>query len=60
MVKGASPGLAVLAALNPMASSGNVIEVGVGDPVPGLGRVKKVYQRGTTWIVETENGLIQQ
>ena len=60
VVKGASPGLAVLAALNPMAGSGSVIEVGVGDPVPGLGRVKKVYQRGTTWIVETENGLIQQ
>ena len=60
VVKGASPGLAVLAALNPLAGSSSVIEVGVGDPVPGVGRIKRVYQRGTTWIVETENGSIQQ
>lgn len=59
VVKGASPGLAVLSALNPTAGSASVIEVGVGDAVPGLGRVKRVYQRGTSWVVETDNGSIQ-
>lgn len=60
VVKGASPGLAILAALNPLPGSSSVIEVGVGDPVPGVGRIKRVYQRGTTWIVETDSGSIQQ
>lgn len=59
VLKGASPGLAVLASLNPVPGSATVIEVGVGDPVPGLGRIKRVYQRGTSWIVDTEGGSIQ-
>ena len=60
VVKGASPGLAALAALRPEPGEPGVLEIGVGDPVPGLGRVKSIYQRGTTWVVQTENGLIQQ
>ena len=59
VVKGASPGLAVLAALNPLPGSTSVIELGVGDAVPGVGKVRRVYQRGTTWVVETDNGSIQ-
>ncbi len=59
VLKGASPGLAVLASLSPVPGSATVIEVGVGDPVPGLGRIKRVYQRGTSWIVDTEGGSIQ-
>ena len=60
VVKGASPGLAVLSALNPVTGSASVLEVGVGDAVPGVGKIRRVYQRGTIWVVETENGSIQQ
>ena len=59
VVKGASPGLAVLSALNPVTGSPSVIEVAVGDQVPGVGKIKSISQRGTTWIVQTENGPIQ-
>lgn len=59
VLKGASPGIAVLASLNPAPGSAAVIQVGVGDPVPGLGHVKRVYQRGMTWIVDTDSGSIQ-
>ena len=60
IVKGASPGLAVLSALNPTTGSPAVIEVTVGDQVPGLGRIKSISQRGTSWVVQTEGGAIQQ
>ena len=59
VVKGASPGLAVLSALNPVTGSPSVIEVAVGDQVPGVGKVKSISQRGATWIVLTEAGPIQ-
>jgi hypothetical protein len=59
VVKGASPGLAVLSALNPVTGTPSVIEVAVGDQVPGVGKIKSISQRGTTWVVLTENGPIQ-
>jgi hypothetical protein len=59
VVKGASPGLAVLSALNPITGTPSVIEVAVGDQVPGVGKVKSISQRGATWIVLTEAGPIQ-
>ena len=59
VVKGASPGLAVLSALNPVTGTPSVIEVAVGDQVPGVGKIKSISQRGATWIVQTENGPIQ-
>jgi hypothetical protein len=59
VVKGASPGLAVLSAPNPVTGAPSVIEVAVGDQVPGVGKVKSISQRGATWIVQTENGPIQ-
>ena len=60
VIKGASPGLAVLAAQNPATGSPSVIQVGIGDQVPGVGRIKSIFQRGTVWVVQTENGVIQQ
>ena len=59
VVKGASPGLAVLSAPNPVTGAPSVIEVAVGDQVPGVGKVKSISQRGATWIVLTEAGPIQ-
>lgn len=58
-IQGASPGLAVLNALNPAGSETTVLYLALGDQVPGLGRVKAIFQRGTSWVVQTDNGLIQ-
>ncbi len=58
-IQGASPGLAVLNVLNPAAGEPPVLYLAPGDLVPGLGRVKSIYQRGTNWVVQTDNGLIQ-
>lgn len=58
-IRGASPGLAVVAAVNPAPGSPSVFELAVGDSVPGLGHVKRVYQRGTSWAVDTDGGTIQ-
>ena len=58
-IRGASPGLAVVAALNAAPGSPSVFELAVGDVVPGLGHVKRVYQRGTSWAVVTDGGTIQ-
>ena len=58
-IRGASPGLAVVAALNAAPGSPSVFELAVGDVVPGLGHVKRVYQRGTSWAVDTDGGTIQ-
>ena len=32
---------------------------GLDDEVPGVGRIKAIYQRGASWVVQTNNGLIQ-
>ena len=36
-----------------------VLYVSLGDQVPGIGRIKSIYQRGTSWVVQTDAGLIQ-
>ena len=59
VVKGASPGMAVLSALNPTTGNPAPIEVTVGDTVPGLGRVKSIAQHGTSWAVTTDGGVIE-
>ncbi len=60
VVKGASPGMAVLSALNPATGNPVPIEVMVGDTVPGLGRVKSIAQHGTSWVVTTDGGAIER
>lgn len=58
-VQGASPGLAVLNVLVAGPGEAPVLYVALGDQVPGIGRIKSIYQRGTTWVVQTDAGLIQ-
>jgi len=58
-VQGASPGLAVLNVLVAGPGDATVLYVALGDQVPGIGRIKSIYQRGTTWVVQTDAGLIQ-
>jgi hypothetical protein len=35
------------------------IQVSVGGQLPGFGRVIKISQHGTSWVVQTEKGAIQ-
>ena len=58
-IQGASPGLAVLNVLSPAGGEAAVLYLGLGDQVPGLGRIKAISQRGTSWVVQTDGGLIQ-
>ena len=58
-IQGASPGLAVLNVLTPAAGEAPVLYLGLGDQVPGLGRIKTISQRSTSWVVLTDGGLIQ-
>ena len=58
-IQGASPGLAVLSVLNPALGGPTVIEVATGSEVPGVGRIKAIFQRGTAWVVQTDAGVIQ-
>lgn len=59
-IKAASPGMAVLAVRNPMPNQQAVLEIRVGDDVPGLGKVVRIGQRGTVWEVQTAGGTINQ
>ena len=59
-VQAASPGLAMLAAIDRAGDESAQLQVALGDTVPGYGRVKAVVQQGTTWIVKTERGSIGQ
>ena len=58
-LQGASPGLAVLSVLNPPPGGQSVLEVATGSDVPGVGRIKAIFQRGTVWVVQTDAGVIQ-
>jgi hypothetical protein len=58
-VQAASPHLAMLAEIERSGDHGAQIEVAVGDEVTGYGRVSKIVQRGTAWVVETDRGTIQ-
>ena len=58
-VQAASPGLAMLAEVDHSGGDAAQIEVQVGDTLPSYGHVISVTQRGTNWVVKTDNGLIQ-
>lgn len=58
-VQAASPHLAMLAEIERSGDQGAQIEVAVGDQVSGYGRVTKIVQRGTAWVVVTDRGSIQ-
>jgi len=58
-IQAASPGLAVLAALDAGPDQTRAIQVAVGDPLPGYGKITDIFQRGTSWVVKAERGSIQ-
>lgn len=58
-VQAASPNLAMLAEIERSGGIGAQIEVALGDNVVGYGRVTKIVQRGTVWVVQTEKGTIE-
>jgi len=58
-VQAASPHLAMLSELDRSGGEGSQLQVGVGDRVPGYGRVVAIQQQGVAWLVKTDRGLIQ-
>ncbi|GAV36361.1 hypothetical protein ROTAS13_04048 [Roseomonas sp. TAS13] len=58
-VQAASPGLAMLAEIDRTGDVGNLLQVGVGDEVPGYGRVRSIAQQGTAWVLTAERGSIR-
>lgn len=58
-VQAASPGLAMLSELDRSGGEERQLPVSPGDDVPGWGKVVSISQRGTTWTVRTDHGLIQ-
>ena len=58
-VQAASPGLAMLSELDPSGGEERQLPVSPGDELPGWGKVVSISQRGTTWTVKTDHGLIQ-
>ncbi|WP_159729445.1 hypothetical protein [Methylosinus sp. Ce-a6] len=58
-VQAASPGLAMLAELDRSGDEIAPLQIGIGAHVPGYGRVTKISQRGTEWVVQTEKGPIR-
>ena len=55
-IRAASPGVAVLGTLDGTPA---VVEIAVGDQVPGWGRVNAIAQAGRAWAVLCEHGTIQ-
>ncbi|WP_084705282.1 hypothetical protein [Beijerinckia mobilis] len=58
-VQAASPNLAMLTALDRSGETDGQIQVAIGDVIPNYGRVKQIAQRGTSWVIETDQGTIQ-
>ncbi len=58
-VQAASPSLAMLSEIDRSGGEGSQLQVGVGDPVPGYGRVSAIQQQGMAWVVKTDRGTIQ-
>jgi hypothetical protein len=58
-IQAASPGLAMLSSVGLSDGDTASIQVAVGDEVPGVGRIKAIFQKGTNWVVETDHGLIE-
>lgn len=58
-VQAASPHLAMLSELDRSGGEGSQLQVGVGDTVPGYGKITAIQQRGSSWTVQTDRGAIQ-
>ena len=58
-VQAASPGLAMLSELDASGGEQRQLPISPGDTVPGWGKVVSISQRGTSWVVKTDRGLIQ-
>jgi hypothetical protein len=58
-VQAASPGMAMLTEVERGGGDGAQLEVTVGDTIPGWGKVLSVEQRGTSWVVSTQHGVIE-
>jgi hypothetical protein len=58
-VQAASPGLAMLSEIDRTGDDVAPLQVEVGAKIPGYGRVTKISQRGTEWVVQTEKGPIR-
>jgi len=58
-VQAASPGLAMLSEIDRSGDDVLPLQVAVGANVPGYGRVTKIRQRGSEWVVQTEKGSIR-
>jgi hypothetical protein len=58
-IQAASPGLALLSEIDRSGDDAAPLQIAVGANVPGYGRVTKISQRGTEWIVQTEKGAIR-
>jgi len=58
-VQAASPGLAMLAEVDRTGDAGNLLQVSIGDDVPGYGKVKSIAQQGAAWVLTAERGSIR-
>ncbi|ACB97394.1 hypothetical protein [Beijerinckia indica] len=58
-VQAASPNLAMLTALDRSGEADGQIQVAIGDVIPNYGRVKQIAQKGTSWVIETDQGTIE-
>ncbi len=58
-VQAASPGMAMLAELDRTGDVGNLLQVSIGDDVPGFGKVKSIAQQGAAWVLTAEHGTIR-
>ncbi|HEV2678851.1 MAG TPA: hypothetical protein VGV37_30260 [Aliidongia sp.] len=58
-VQAASPNLAMLTEIGRSGDDGAQLQIAVGDPVPGYGKVTSIAQRGTAWVVVTDHGTLQ-
>ena len=58
-VQAASPGLAMLAEVDRTGDAGNLLQVSIGDDVPGFGKVKSIAQQGAAWVLTAERGTIR-
>ena len=58
-IQAASPGLAVLQVTSPGLNEPGILQVAVGDDIPGLGSILSIAQRGVGWEVRTDRGVIR-
>ena len=58
-VQAASPGLAMLAEVDRAGDVGNLLQVSIGDDIPGFGKVKSITQQGAAWVLTAERGTIR-